>query len=219
MDENQLYYYKMDNVERAKWNSLKSQIYEDCKNAGIPEGFMKSHVEPTVSEDSFEHRSGYCREEGFYYIYEEKAHLEKKYSGDETGMRFFLLKNIFQDFGMRCECENRKKLSYEWRYCDKIKYVLKPPAVKSVRAVPKTVRNKNYIYGVKYDSRKFWFEYTINSIEKILGPEYSQRLINEYTSYMNLWFDDEHWAFDRESGKFIEISQSKMKNKIPIRGA
>lgn len=37
MDENQLYYYKMDHAERAERNSLKPQIYED----------------------SFEHHSGY----------------------------------------------------------------------------------------------------------------------------------------------------------------
>lgn len=29
MDENQLYYYKMDHAERGERNSLKPQIYED----------------------------------------------------------------------------------------------------------------------------------------------------------------------------------------------
>ena len=202
----------MDKEELAEWNSLKKQIYEDCEKADISESFMRSHVDTTVSEKSFEHSAGYCRYVGFYYVYSERGNAEKLYSGDEAGMRFFLLKDIFGSFGMKCELENREKLSKEWKFYEKEMFTLTPPLVKHTRAVSKTFKNKNYIYGVKYDSRKFWFEYTINSIDKILGSEYSSQVIKEYTKFMNRWFDDEHWAFDRESGKFIEISQSKEKN-------
>ncbi|MDE6747080.1 MAG: hypothetical protein K2J72_10690 [Oscillospiraceae bacterium] len=211
MDAKQLFGYKMDEEEQAEWISLKKQIYEDCEKADIPESFMRSHVDTMVSEKSFEHSAGYCRYAGFYYVYSERGNAEKLYSGDEAGMRFFLLKDIFRSFGMKCECENREKLSQEWKSYQKDMFTLKPPLVKCTRAVSKTVKNKNYIYGARYDSRKFWFEYTINSIDKILGLEYSSQVIEEYTKFMNRWFDDEHWAFDKASGKFIEISESEEK--------
>ena len=209
MDAKQLFSYKMDEEEIAEWNLLKKQIYEDCKKADISESFMRSHVDTMISGRSFEHSAGYCRYAGFYYIYSERGNSEKLYSGDEAGMRFFLLKDIFRSFGMKCELENREKLSKEWKFYKKEMFTLTPPLVKYARAVSKTITNKNYIYGVRYDSRKFWFEYTINSIDKILGAEYSSPLAEEYTKFMNRWFDDEHWAFDRESGKFIEISSSE----------
>lgn len=201
----------MDEEEFAEWTSLKTQIYEDCEKAEIPESFMRSHVDTTVSEKSFEHSAGYCRYAGFYYAYSERGNPEKLYSGDEAGMRFFLLKDIFRSFGMRCELENRGKLSEEWQFYEKDMFILKPPLVKHSRVVSKNIQNKNYIYRVKYDSRKFWFECTINSIDKILGSEYSSQVIEEYTKSMNRWFDDEHWAFDKASGKFIEMSESEEK--------
>lgn len=185
----------MDEEERAKWERLKKQIYEDCKKACVPEKLML-YVDIVAADDYFEHRSGYCRVEGFYYIFMEKGYYKTEYLGDENGMRFFLLKNIFISIGTHTECENRDSFAQEWKYYKKTVKIIKP---------------KKYVYDVEYDSRKFWFEYTINSIDKILGTEYSSQVIEEYTQYMNRWFDDEHWAFDRESGKFIEISKSEEK--------
>lgn len=179
MTAEQFYKYKMDVEEQAEWKRLKSQIYEDCKKAGVSERLMR-YADAALADD-YERMAGYCRAEGFYYIFTERGYYKTEYSGDEKGMRFFLLENIFRSIGTRIELENRDRLAKEWKHREKT------------------------VCDVEYDSRKFWFEYTINAIDKILGEEFSLPLAEEYTKFMNRWFDTEHWFFDGKTGKFTEI--------------
>ncbi|MCM1382023.1 MAG: hypothetical protein NC192_08785 [Muribaculaceae bacterium] len=202
MTAEEFYKYKMDAEERAEWKRLKSQIYEDCKKAGVPEKFMR-YADDALADD-YERKTGYCRTEGFYYIFTERGYYKTEYSGDEKGMRFFLLENIFGSIGTRIELENRDRLAKEWKCYEKTVKILKPPVVSIAKAVTKTVRHKKYVYGVEYDSRKFWFEYTINAIDKTLGEEFSLPLAEKYTKLMNRRFDTEHWFFDGKTRKFTE---------------
>lgn len=181
MTNEQLAHYKMDDEERAEWNSLIEQIYEDCKKADIPESGFKRYVDSRVVPYDFENNRGYCKSLGYYDVYTERGCNELRFIGDRAGMRFYLLKQILWGIGTQLELESRARLTLAW----KLKY------------------------RTKYDSRKFHFEYEINKIDKILGQDYSAQLIAEHTAHMNRWFEDEHWAFDRSTGKFIEITKSE----------
>ena len=179
MNEKQLANYRMNSEELAEWNSLAKEIYEDCNKAAVPEEYFKRYVSFFLEPYDYDNNRGYCKALGYYDVNTERGRNVLSFLGDRTAMRFYLLKQIFWSVGLQIELKKRKQLSLEWQY------------------------------SVKYDSRKYRFEYEINKIHEILGQEYSAQLIDEHTDHMNRWFPDKHWEFDLNERKFVEISETE----------
>ena len=76
--------------------------------------------------------------------------------------------------------------------------------------------NKDYIYNAIHDSRKYWMEYHLSLLRRVLSEEEVSDKIMEYESLINMWFTEKHWSFDREQFRFVEISDSKMHDTYGI---
>lgn len=181
MTAKELEIYKMSEAERQKWNEIKQTVKMYCKRVMIP-GFMSERIENILREGMLygQHVAGYCESEGYYYIeYGDRGMLYLKcLSIDSQDVCFYIMQQIAREAGQKIELNERDAEERKW-LCT---------------------------YHTKYDTRKKWFEYTLNVLLEIFGQEAVAPLIEEYTGYMNHWFKEKYWSYDTEIREFVEIS-------------
>lgn len=178
MTPEELRKYKMTSSEKQKWYEVTNSIREYCD--GIVPKEYTGKIEYHISEKPYDHYVGFCEAEGYYYVAEgDRGELEVLWkSFEKDKIQIYLMKNILRDVGQSMELKNRDT------YKD------------------------TYKYHVRYDSRKWWFEYMLNGLVKVFGLEKVNHIIDDYTESMNHWFHEKHWDFDREKLMFVEISDA-----------
>ncbi|MBD5080856.1 MAG: hypothetical protein HDT44_03715 [Ruminococcaceae bacterium] len=204
MTPQQLRAYKMTFEERQIWSETADRIREYCSGL-VPQEYSQK-IEYHLSTKDYLHYAGYCKKEGYYYVSEgdrgELYCLFKNADGEK--MQIFLLENILRDVGQKIELKLRDKEQMRWRFYEDLE--------KTVPGHIEWVENDTYVYGVKHDSRKLWFEFVLGGLIKTFGFEKVKDIVDEYTEHMNYWFSEKHWDFDREELTFVEIGGSSNEN-------
>ncbi len=182
MELRELYNYKMNPAELEEWMQVAEKVRSLCEEIGLVDAYGVM-VKNAISSSIFcDHRAGFCTKIGYYYIEEgdrDKIYL-KCQSHDPDEMTFHVMhQKILRTIGRKLEMEKRVELEKDWS-------------------------GNN-----QYDSRKYWFEYVIGNLMRVFEGQRVEQIIKQYTGYMNRWFNDEHWQYDRERGKFVEVSDSK----------
>lgn len=196
----ELQHYRMNKAEWECFEQMWLTIREDCAKM-IPAEY-EANVKRQLEEVPYLHYMGYCGEHGYYYV--EEGDYGRLNMGcltkDEIEMRFYIMKKILREVGQQIELKKRADEQKKWMY------YLDDANTRPGHLA--WVKNDTYYYHTKHDSRKMWFEYMLNGLAKLFSPGLVQPVIEEYTGYMNRWFEEAHWAYDCGSGKFVEISDS-----------
>lgn len=180
MDVKELYTYKMMTSECEKWSEVQDVLNRSCKFLNIPETYH-GIIENAIQSRGTYHSAGFCETEGYYFVEDgDRGALYLKCKTPHlVEICFYIMHHkILYGIGTKMELQNRSELESRWKY------------------------------HTKYDSRKMWFEYIINNLGVIFDEERVEKVIEEYTGYMNRWFNDKHWEFDKNCKEFIEISDS-----------
>jgi hypothetical protein len=200
MDAKELYGYRMTSLETSKWLALQNQIMCDCQFLQISSQFKEIIEKKSSAKESYLHEAGYHEKAGYYYIsigdYGEPA--LKCLSHDPNNMRWYVLEEIVTYVGQEQERKTRRTEEQNWRYTRDFK-----------DGKPAYVENERWIYNTIYDTRKFWFEYAINSLYKVFGASRLYPYVSEHIGLMNQWFVQPHWDFDWQKMCFVEISDSQ----------
>lgn len=201
MTKEELQSHIMTHDEREKWIEIQNTIRQYCMKS-VPVEYNKI-VERYIAESTYyEHYAGYCKGEGYYYIDigdRGAVYLSCKTDSEEE-MLFYLMIKILQDMGMKLELSIRETEQKNWMYYED-SLNTKPGKIA-------WVKNKEYIYHTRHDTRKWWFEYIIKNLWLFFNDVMLEPIVGEYTDYMNRWFEDKHWKYDREKKQFVEISDS-----------
>ena len=120
-------------------------------------------------------------------------------ASDENELKRWIYSQVCKNIALQTELRHREEEEKLWRY---------------VRARAEEGHwlyreNKDYIYNAIHDSRKYWMEYHISLLKKVIPEEEVNYKIAEYESLLNKWFMEKHWFFDREQFRFVEISDSR----------
>ncbi|NDI36617.1 hypothetical protein [Chengkuizengella sediminis] len=178
---NQLFHYHMSNTENAKFEDFKITIIDICNKLNISNEYF-DYVRKAINSD-WEYRVGYKDDCGFFSVFGERGNHMIQEGFPESYWHkatFLFLKDIFWGIGQSMELSNRKELEKRW----------------------------SNSFSASYDSRKFSFEYMIQMLSKVFDKSFLQDTIEQYTSYLNRWFYIDHWAFNKDTMTFIEISDS-----------
>ena len=120
-------------------------------------------------------------------------------ASDENELKHWIYDKVSLNIAFNVELNNRKEEEKLWRYirerAEKGHWLYK--------------ENKDYIYNAIHDPRKYWMEYHLSLLKRVLSEEEVNNRITEYESLLNLWFTERHWSFDRELFRFVEVSDSK----------
>lgn len=201
MTKEELQSYKMTHDERDKWINIQDITRRYCKRSVHVEynEIVERHISKSVY---YEHYAGYCKDEGYYYINigdRGEVYLSCKTESTEE-ILFYLMKSILHNIGIKLELSIRDIDQKKWMYYEDVSNT-KPGKIA-------WVKNKEYIYHTQHDTRKWWFEYIIKNLWLFFNDAMIEPIVEEYTGYMNHWFEEKHWKYDREKKQFIEISDS-----------
>ena len=102
-------------------------------------------------------------------------------SADSEKFRWYILQNIARGWGDTCAREHEDELVKQWEASD---------------------------YGYKYDRRKAWWEFEIDSLRRIYDTtnEHMQQLISSYEKLLGTHVDENTkvvWRYDLYSHKFV----------------
>lgn len=196
MTDRELYRYEMNQEELATWNAVRRRILSDCKTLPCREEF-EEWIVLQLKEKNWEHAVGYSNEVGYYFIEagERSALVIHCQTLEEEEFRWFMLKRITKHIGQRLELKHRETEAKKWRYVTDDLSAGCPMIWKE---------NRNWVYDTREDTRKYWFEYMLQSLNTIFGKERVEPMVAEYTDAMNLWFEEAHWRFDWARMEFVE---------------
>ena len=68
---------------------------------------------------------------------------------------------------------------------------------------------RHYDYNAIEDARLFGFECFLRNLKYGFPPDRWEQKVREHVYLMNYWYTVPHWDYDRESLRFVEISDSK----------
>ena len=201
MTGEELQKYKMSPYERKKWAHIQNRIKQHCKES-VPAQYYGIVENYTAESVYYEHYAGYCKEEGYYYIAvgdHGDVYMLCKTESEEV-ILCFLMEKILRDIGMRIELKIREQEQRKWMYYTDDKM--------TEEGSERLIKNENYVYHTKYDSRKWWFEYIIRKLRPFFNDSMMNPIEKKYTDYMNKWFGDKHWEYNRSRELFEEMSDS-----------
>lgn len=196
MTDRELCNYKMSHDELNKWEDVLRTIKKYCQMTiplpyrGVCEGALNWSV------------SGYSSVDGYYYIElgdRDNIHFVCR-SMEKENILFVIMKEILEQAGRKIEMKNRNSEAKKWEYYQDYSKT-KPGHIH-------WVRNENFQYHARHDTRKVWFEFVIEKLLVLFPYERVEPVIKEYTDLINRWFVRPHWAYDRNKKCFIEISRS-----------
>lgn len=209
MTEKELELYKMTESEKQNWNIIRQTIFVYCQKLQIPE-FMYERIEMLTSGGMKygHHVAGYCENAGYFYIeYGDRGTLYLKcLSYNSEDICFYIMKQITRETGQKIELQERNEEAQKWMY------YLDDKKTRPGKLV--WIKNENYIYHTKHDTRKKWFEYMLNALLEIFEKEMIAPMIEECTWYMNRWFEEPHWSYDMKLRAFVETPVIPSERKI-----
>lgn len=198
----QLFRYLMSEAEQTEWISFTNYIKACVKkisNNKTTDIITERYLEEMTP---YEWVRGYSNEFGFFVILQRERSNEKQImllTKDSKEASWYYLKEIFTEIGKKEEISKRSQYELQWhrgtREYDRIK--------KEWNENP-----TGWIYDLRYDGRKYWFEYTIHALGHYFPDSRLKEYIEILSKYMNRWFDDEHWIYDDEKEAFVENSHS-----------
>ncbi len=176
-----LFYYKMNSAEKIILYSVIEELNYTFKNLKKPE--LVPDINPKFKK-SFSIKNDdlvtkYRSDFGFYQVISDREFRviqQFQYSEIDKFKRALLKKGIME-IGINVELKNRSLLEKQWNDSN---------------------------FSTSYDSRKYMFEFIVEIINQI-DVEFANQLTEEYTTYMNKWFDERHWEYDKETKQFLEI--------------
>ena len=182
-----LYAYEMTPEEKDTVESFRKELIDLCDTLNVPRGkcFGGSPYMGRLL-DNCDYLMKYKEGTGYFVLQGERGifELQKGFPAKEKHEAMYIvLGSEFISGGYRYELENRSKLESDW-------------AQK---------------YEMEYDSRKAAFEYAIQSLKTVFQA-YPEKTIDSYTQYMNKWFDNERWYFDKDSMLFEVNSTNRLKS-------
>ena len=156
--------------------------------------------EKTNSVNPYFHEAGYCATAGYFYIaIGDRGALSLECSSpNPDDIRWYLLQKIVSHVWQQMELAVRMTEEQNWRYKRTF-----------TNGKLDFAENKNWLYNTVHDTRKFCFEYVINSLSRVFSMERLQPYVNERINYMNGKFEQPHWDFEWQKMCFVEISNSQ----------
>lgn len=135
-----------------------------------------------------------------FWSYEDRGPAKAVFTAsDEDELKRWLYDKVSRNIAYNVELYNRKNEEKRWRYVRK--------GVEEGHWMYR--ENTDYDYNAIHDTRKYWMEYHLFLLKRVLTEEEIGRRVADYEASLNLWFTDKHWSFDKEQWKFMEISASK----------
>lgn len=196
-----LHRYKMKKKEMIVWNSLCTKVRTNCCRMELPDGYAETINESISSSVPYAYERGYYKKNKTFYEISQgdrgALSLTLSTQSEECAIWYFT-EQIASSVGLDLELKNRSQYTPLWRYHDKF-----DDANKCWRESP-----QGWKINLRYDGRIYWFEYTIRALSKIYKGERIDDYIETRIRYMNQWFDEAHWGFDKDRMCFIEISDS-----------
>ena len=176
-----LFYYKMNSAEKIILSSVIEELNYTFKNLKKPE--LVPDINPKFKKSFFIKNDDlvikYRSDVGFYQVISDREFRviqQFQYSEIDKFKRALLKKGIME-IGINVELKNRSLLEKQWNDSN---------------------------FSTSYDSRKYMFEFIVEIINQI-DVEFANQLTEEYTTYMNKWFNERHWEYDKETKQFLEI--------------
>ncbi len=181
-----LSYYKMTEDEKSVWQKLCEKVRLYITELQIPDGYDSVISDRLKTNIYYSKNCGYNREHGYYYVeFGDRGSLYLfLLSEDINDALWFLIERIIDNISMKESQENKK------------------------------VNENNWNYKTKFDYRKYWFEYGIKALSKIVDSEFLKDYINDRLRSMNWRFNPPHWGFDYDRMEFAEISDSVERDTI-----
>lgn len=172
-----LYNYKMKPQEISKAETLRNELINICDSLNVPRDKLYDG-RPYMGrlKDNSDYLLKYKENIGYYVLHGERGiyRLQEGFPTKEKhDATYMLLEYEFKNGGYIYECENRGKLQEEW----------------------------TKKYNLEYDFRKAAFEYSLVLLKTVFDV-YPDNVITEYTNYMNRWFSDRYWNFDKDTMSF-----------------
>ncbi|SHO48709.1 hypothetical protein [Anaerocolumna xylanovorans] len=176
----QLSYYKMTEEEEKVWKELCEKVHLYLAELQIPGEYEAVISERLKTNIYYTKNCGYHKEHGYYYVeFGDRGSLHLLLlSGDINDALWCLLERIIDEISMRESQKNKRINESGWK-CN-----------------------------TKFDYRKYWFEYEIKALSKIVDSEFLKDYINNRLHSMNWWFNPLHWGFDCKRMEFVEVSDS-----------
>ena len=120
-------------------------------------------------------------------------------ASDGNELKRWMYSQVCENIALQTELRHREEEEKLWRYV----------RVRVEEGHWLYRENKDYIYNAIHDSRKYWMEYYLSLLKKVIPEEEVNHKIAEYESLLNKWFMEKHWSFDIEQFRFVEISDSR----------
>lgn len=191
----------MNADESNIWHIFCIEVESNCKRMKIPKAHKNTISEHLAPQFTYAFSRGYHSKLGYYEIAEgDRGSLSISLATifkDEAMWHY--LKNIASSVGYSLELINRKCYEPMWHYGTE-RY---DSALKTWNENP-----SGWKYTVRYDGRKYWFEYAISALSNVYDEQHLDDYISECENFMNRWFCDKHWGFDRSIMEFVEESTS-----------
>jgi hypothetical protein len=172
-----LFFYEMTESEKSVSENFRQELIDICDGLNVPRGKLFDGSPYTGRlKDNVEFVLKFEESIGYFVVYSERGNYELKQgfpTKDREKAKLFLLESEFNSGGMQHELECRETLEIEW----------------------------SHKYTIEYDSRKFWFEYTINLLNTVNNC-FPDDIAIKYTKHMNKWFDSEYWYFNKNTSLF-----------------
>lgn len=200
MDLEKLSFNKLTKEEQVKWKELKDLVIQYV-DRNMYEEYTRIVDEALMNVLIDDHIAGYSMGNGYYYVIEgDFGELSLEIlTEDVQEIAFYILKNIYYLYASDIELKNRTIYQKYWKY-----YHEKNTEIGEYS----WVKNADYVYSAYYDPRKYVFETVIRELKVHFSGEWVDTLIDSYKTYLNMWFDDEHWVYDDKTEIFIEASSS-----------
>jgi len=198
-----LYSYDMNSNENEVWIAFCSEVKMNCITMGIGLEFEAIIKNKLLTYMAHSYSRGYQFGLGYYEVDAgDRGDLSIALLTDskEEAMWEFLV-SITREVGQYLEISNRKLNEPMWHY--------------GTQTYDPVLKNWNenqdgWKYDLRYDGRKYWFEYSIRTLSKVFDINSSKMNIytKKCTDLMNHWFYDQHWGFDKLLMEFLELSNS-----------
>ncbi|MFV0393146.1 MAG: DUF6966 domain-containing protein [Coprobacillaceae bacterium] len=200
--EKEIEVYKMNNEESIVWRDFQDDVLSMCTKIEVLKNYKELIEKKLETSVYYVQNIGYSSIHGYYFLeYGDrgKVYLDLVTKSKEEAI-LHILTNILVRIGQKIEIENRSSLIEEWHYD-------RGNVINNVFEIVEV--SKDWKYDTVYDSRLFWFTFTIQKLNIVIPNIYLYPLVQKYTFHMNNWFEKLHWGFDRFSLEFYELNTLK----------
>ena len=209
--------YKMNMVETIVCRDLGKEMIEFQEK--LSEYDLKMDMYSKYYSASERLYYGYKKKFGYYMLYKERSEITCLFKTDNK--EIFLaewLISALHSYAFDFELDNRNTFVKDWHYYEKdvffdednkeLKFNNKDELnrikekIKDIKTI--TTENDTWKYDLKYDGRKYAFEYIIHTLQKAnINKIVYSYVIEECVKYMNI--TNEIWKFDDQKIEFIML--------------